>query len=492
MLERLYCPDFSAVFGEPFRNPFDYPFVDCLVWPLFVNGEFPPEVAALLDLNREGHPLFYRRNITLGDFAIEQQSGNVGISLLQGMEIGRDYGIPNQFVQEIVSKAPQVFSAVYSVNLAGDGFPSDLADLSYTAGIVVYPTLCNVNLTEPNDVLRQTIDFCQENNLPLKIDLGNNYLPENNRRCADSRLLDTFAANNPDLNVIFSGPDPASSEIQDIFNILKYRRNMAVEIDPRSIGGMTPKQVFTRLFAEPGVIQNCWGRILLGSATPTLELSQMVRGLWESTESLPLSSQHLLRIWGFRNAHRWYKLPAPQTPYTGILERPKSYSISSMVESERELGAGHSDLSVIYEITAESFAITQLLWLQPALEEAVWDLQERYPEFKNGELQVRTKHTTTSLLMNEHEVGNFLELHYKFVEETRADPSQKLHTVAAEENRADFNFPDHLVATTYGQREVTIPYNDGKMLIGGRENLYLLATFGPRSMHVNIIAQLKK
>jgi len=492
MHERLYCPDFSAIFDEQFRNPFDYPQVDSLVWPLFEGDKLPSEITNLLEIARNGYPLFYRRRITLGEFASEQQCGNVSLSILQAMEIGQEYGIPNSFVQQVVNSAPTLFSAVYSVNLAGEDFSPDILALPNIAGMVVYPTLCGADLTSPNEILAKTIGSCQENNLPLKVDLGNNNLPDNDRRFVDPRALDAFAAANPDLSIILSGPDPGSSELLDLFNLVKYRRNVAVEVDPRPIGGMPPAQMFNTLFTTPGVIQNCWGNLLIGSATPTLELSQMVRGLWDATESLPLSFRHLLRIWGFRNAHRWYKLPSPQTPYMGALERPKSYTLSNMGETARDLGDGHADLQVVYDLLIESFSITQLLWLQPALDELLWDIQEKYPEYKDGEILVRTKHTTTSLLVNEHEAGNFLDLHYTFVERTCADPALTLHTVAADENRADFNFPDHLTTSNFGQRDITVPFVDGKFLLGARENLYLLSTFGPRSMHVTIVVKLRK
>ncbi len=492
MHERLYCPDFSAVFDEEFRNPFDYPLVDSLVWPLFDGDKFPSEVTALLELARNGHPLFYRRRITLGEFAVEQQCGGAGLSILQAMDIGQDYGIPNSFVQQVVNSSPNLFSGIYSVNLAGQDLPDDLLSLTNIAGIVVYPTLCQADLTSPNEILAKTIGLCQENDLPLKVDLGNTYLPDNDRRYVDPREIGAFAAANPDLSIILSGPDPGSSEMTDLFNLVKYQRNVAIEVDPRPIGGMPPVKMFNTILASPGIVQNCWGNLLIGSATPTLELSQMVRGLWDATESLSLAFRHLLRIWGFRNAHRWYKISSPQIPYTGALERPKPYTLSNAGETTRDIGSGHIDLQVVYDLLVESFSITQLLWLQPALDDLLWDLQERYPEYKDGEILVRTKHTTTSLLMNEHEPGNFLELHYTFVERTRADASQTLHTVAAEENRADFNFPDHLVASSVGQRNITIPFVDGKFLLGGRENLYLLSTFGPRAMHISIVAKLRK
>src|SRR4030065_472675 len=106
MHERLYCPDFSTIFNEKFRNPFDYPQVDSLVWPLFDCDKLPPEITTLLEIARNGYPFFYRRQITFGEFASEQHCGNVGLSILQAMDIGQEYGIPNSFVQQIVNVAP--------------------------------------------------------------------------------------------------------------------------------------------------------------------------------------------------------------------------------------------------------------------------------------------------------------------------------------------------------------------------------------------------
>ena len=65
----------------------------------------------------------------------------------------------------------------------------------------------------------------------------------------------------------------------------------------------------------------------------------------------------------------------------------------------------------------------------------------------------------------------------------------RMHTVKAFENRADFNFQDHLLASTYGQRSLVFPVIDGELQIGGRENIYLLVTFGPRA--VSLLLQLK-
>jgi len=52
------------------------------------------------------------------------------------------------------------------------------------------------------------------------------------------------------------------------------------------------------------------------------------------------------------------------------------------------------------------------------------------------------------------------------------------------QNRADFNHYDHELASTYGSRQLTLPIINGKMEIGSRENLYLLVTFGPRTVNL--------
>ena len=138
---------------------------------------------------------------------------------------------------------------------------------------------------------------------------------------------------------------------------------------------------------------------------------------------------------------------------------------------------------VDFEISLQSFSITQLIWIQPVLKQ-LWHAVGKKNNYtiETGELLLRSYHTTTSILVNEHERGNFLQLHYDLAKKTMENASDKLHTVAAEENRADFNYPDHLLASSVGNRNVTIPIRDGELQLGGRENFYVLVTFGPRGM----------
>ncbi|MEM2135896.1 MAG: YjbQ family protein [Candidatus Jordarchaeaceae archaeon] len=500
MLERLYCPDFSPVFGEKFRDPFDFPMVDCLVWPIFENLSLPQSVHNLLSLVRNGNPLFYNRKISLGEFALELQCSGIETVLLQGMELGRTYGIPNDWVLEVAKLNEQVFSSILSVNPVDTNSVKELNSCIKTnpdsiAGIVIYPSYLGLNLVEDAPKIERLVDICVSHNFPLKIDAGNMHLPDNDRRLTDPRLIDRFLHSYPKLKVIISNGDIGSDLLQ-YFNLLKYHPNLAVEVDARSIGGVSPTKFFSTLFSQPGLVQNSFSRILIGSATPTMEISQMVRGLWESTEELVLAWKSLLRILGFRNAHRWYELKNITTKseiFGKNLQLPKPYHITQISGPTKETdikGSSGGFIELHFDLLLESFSITQLLWIQPALEEIVSNVRRNFPNFRNGEVQIRTKHTTTSLIINENEAGNFLQLHYEFVEKTRESPDTKLHTVMAAENRPDFNFPDHIVATTYGQKDIIVPYHNGELMLGSRENIYLLTTFGPRSVHLLVTFKL--
>ncbi len=116
-----------------------------------------------------------------------------------------------------------------------------------------------------------------------------------------------------------------------------------------------------------------------------------------------------------------------------------------------------------------------------------------YQNLQDGEIFIRSYHTTTSLFINEHEYGNYLDLHYKFAEISKKDSSEFLHTVQALENRADFNHYDHELASSFGTRLLVLPILNRKLEIGSRENFYILATFGPRTFQLYLnIRYIKK
>ena len=118
MIERLYQPDFSCIFGEKYANAFLYGQVDSLIWPIFNDIEKSEKLQNLLKLkNREGREYFYHRKISIEDELVELNCSNIDIGLVQAMDLGREYGITNLDVINVVKKKPAIFRGVLSYNL---------------------------------------------------------------------------------------------------------------------------------------------------------------------------------------------------------------------------------------------------------------------------------------------------------------------------------------------------------------------------------------
>ena len=495
MVERLYQPDFSGIFGENYSNAFIYGQVDSLVWPIFNDIEISDQMKNLLNLkNKDCRKCFYRRKISIEDEEVELNCSNIDFALIQAMDLGREYGISNSDVVTSVKKKLNLFKGVLSYDLS-ENMPkgdilSDLKDIErdiQIASIALYPSYTKLDLTDKkNTSLKNLLVYCKTKNYFIKIDIGNLFLPDNYPEFTSYQKIKSFLSKNTKNIFILSGLD-ISGDFNLYYQLLKYFNNLWIEIDPRTFGGMTPTDCFKQIFTLKGFIQNCWHRLSIGSATPTLEISQMVRGFLEATEELPFSQKCILRTWSFRNVNRLNssvfkpKLNANLKLFKTVLKVDQN----QIVENQNEV-------NFIYKIQLRSYSITQLIFLIQMINEISDDALKKYPELQNGELFIRSYHTTTSLIINEHEYGNYLDLHYMFAEISKKDCSQFLHTVRAQENRADFNHYDHELASTYGIRQLTLPIINRKLEIGERENFYVLVTFGPRTFHLFINIRLLK
>lgn len=492
-MERLYQPDFSCIFNTKFANAFLYGQVDSLVWAVFKDVDKSEALQNLLRLkNSEDQEYFYTRNIGTSDEKIELSCSAVKLALIQAMDLGREYGISNSDVISVVRKDPKTFIGVLSYNLSSlSSFNDLLSDLEKIekevkiAGIVLYPSYTKLDLTN-NSILNELMPYCMEKKYFIKIDIGNLLFPENYPEFVSYEKIKSFLSKYPKNVIVLSGMD-VSGDFNLYYQLVKYYNNLWIEIDPRSIGGMTPTDCFKQIFAIKGFIQNCWHRILIGSSTPTLEISQMVRGFLEATEDLPFSHKSLLRTWGFRNANR-----LNSSVFTKIeditldqYETILGFEQPNVLESENEV-------NLIYNIRLRSFSITQLIYLSQLIKEIFNDSLRKFPNLQNGALFVRTYHTTTSLIINEHERGNYLDMHYMFAELTKRDSSKFLHTVRALENRADFNPHDHSIAMKYGHKQLILPIINRNLEIGSRESFYTLVTFGPRVFQLYIRIKLLK
>ncbi|MFX1445833.1 MAG: YjbQ family protein [Promethearchaeota archaeon] len=495
MIERLYQPDFSCIFGEKYTNAFLYGQVDSLIWPIFNDIEKSGELEQLLKLkNQKGREYFYHRNISMEDEIVELNCANIDLGLIQGMDLGRDYGISNLDVIAAVKKHPKIFRGILSYDLSTHSTNIDiLSDINQIkkeikiAGIVLYPSYTKLDLLDNENLeLKKVLNYCNENNYFVKIDVGNLFIPDNHAELTSYAILKSFFSRNSDNIFILSGLD-VSGDFNLYYQLLKYFNNVWIEIDSRTIGGMTPTDCFKQLFDLKGFIQNCWHRLLIGSATPTLEISQMVRGFLEATEKLLFSQKCILRTWAFRNVNR---LNFDLFPLKSKYE-PRLFNTFISLKQEKAI-ENNNEVEISYRIKLRSNSITQLIYLSDLVKEIFNKSISEYPDLEYGELFVRSYHTTTTLIINEHEFGNYLDLHYKFAEISKKNSSKFLHTLRAQENRADFNHYDHELASTYGSRQLTLPILNKNLEIGKRENFYVLVTFGPRTLQLLIRIRLIK
>lgn len=490
-LSKLYCPDFRSVFGEKFANPFWLSNIDSQIWPILTGIELPKETQNLLKLELNEHPMFYRRKINLKQLLVELESGSFGTALVQSLVLGRKYGIPNKLTLE-VAKLSKRLAPIISVIPSKSGLGEvKILKESYEkhggiAGVVIYPAYQDFDILD-KDVMGHFCEELGELNLPLKIDVSDLRLPEQNLTKIEPSNITTLIKNaiswNNSINIIISGIS-SISELSYYTEALKWNKNVYLEFNHRSLGGISPAGYLKKMFGLPGFVNNYWDRILFGSGTPTLEPSQMMRGLIDAIneEDFSFAQGNLLKAWGFRNGWRIFNNQMPE--YSEIDKL--SAAIKPIYELKSEHQVDDKTLHLGYDISLQSFSITQLLSFQSTFEQIFKEIKSKYPKAESGNITVKSYHTTTSLIVNEHEVGNFLQLHYYFAEKTRDNPDDKLHTVAAVENRADFNFPDHITASTHGQRSITYPIRNGGLVKGRRENLYALVTFGPRKVHISV------
>jgi secondary thiamine-phosphate synthase enzyme len=98
---------------------------------------------------------------------------------------------------------------------------------------------------------------------------------------------------------------------------------------------------------------------------------------------------------------------------------------------------------------------------------------------KNGLVNIFTQHVTTALTINEddpkleEDIARFME---KAVPE---DESYAHHHFFRKDGRMAVNAYSHIRASLLGAN-VTIPLQNGRMVLGGRQNIYLVELDGPQ------------
>lgn len=491
-MEQLYQPDFTCIFGENYGDAFSYGKIDSLIWPIFSDVELSTKLKNLLKLkDNEGHPIFYRRNLTTNDLKSEMKCSDIQLGLVQAMDIGTSYGISNSDVIEVVKKDPTMFKGILSFDLSQKSTDQAIINeikkikgIIPVCGVAIYPSLTKLDLIDnPTQVFEDILKYCRKNSLFLKLDFDNFKLSQNFVHLSSLKRIESFISSNLS-NIILLSSFNLFGEFESIVHRFKKYPNVWLEIDPRSIGGMTPRDSFIKLFKIQGFIQNFWQRTSIGSAAPTLEISQVVKGFLEATEKLSFAQKNLLRTWAFRNINRLNRI---------IFKAIRHNKISTFVTTKQNFDKSYQNQIISTHIVKlRSYSITQLLFLTNIIKNIFEKTLKKYPEINDGELIIRSYHTTTTLLINEHEIGNYLDLHYYFAKISAQESSDFIHTVLAKENRPDFNPLDHRIASTYGSKQLIIPIINRELELGSRENFYLLATFGPRTLDLLIQIKLYK
>ncbi|MGM0469779.1 MAG: hypothetical protein ACQERB_13345, partial [Promethearchaeati archaeon] len=390
MIERLYQPDYSCIFGERFGNAFLYPQIDSLMWPIFKNCEKSDKLKNLLSLkNAEGHPYFYHRNLNLDDLKVELQCSNIELAFLQALNLGREYGIENKDLLNVAKKAPELFKAILSFTLTTQNENlaqkiKEINEIIDVVGIVLYPSYTMLDLNNlDNTQLNRLLDYVKKECLFLKIDIGNIFFPNYYSGFISKEIIQSFVSNHLDIRIILSGLD-ISGDLGLYYQLMRYYNNLWLELDPRCIGGMTPTKYFKNLFSIDGFIQNTWHRIIVGSASPTLEISQIYRGLLEATEDLSFSQKSLLRTWVFRNAARLnsniYEIPE---------EKKHMFKTLLDIKQEKVL-ENENEINISYKLKLRSYSITQLIFLTNIIKEIFSTAKQRFPEYKEGTLFLKS------------------------------------------------------------------------------------------------------
>lgn len=140
---------------------------------------------------------------------------------------------------------------------------------------------------------------------------------------------------------------------------------------------------------------------------------------------------------------------------------------------------------VVEKISVKSHQSTELIRITDQVRRAV-----EMSGLKNGIINVFTLHTTTGITINENDpkleedIARFME---KAVPE---DDSYGHHRFYRRDGRMAVNAYSHIRASLLGAN-VTIPLHAGEMVLGARQNIYLVELDGPqlRGLAVQIMGE---
>ena len=99
---------------------------------------------------------------------------------------------------------------------------------------------------------------------------------------------------------------------------------------------------------------------------------------------------------------------------------------------------------------------------------------------KNGIVNVFTLHTTTAITINEDDTKLEADIARFMVKLVPEDDSYAHHRFFRKDGRMAVNAYSHIRASLLGAN-VTIPLQDGSLVLGSRQNIYLVDLDGPQA-----------
>jgi len=141
--------------------------------------------------------------------------------------------------------------------------------------------------------------------------------------------------------------------------------------------------------------------------------------------------------------------------------------------------------SVVEKIFVKSRQSTELIRITDQVRRAV-----EMSGLKNGMINIFTLHTTTAITINENDPKLEEDIARFMVKAVPEDDSYGHHRFYVKDGRMAVNAYSHIRASLLGAN-VTIPLHAGEIMLGARQNIYLVELDGPqtRGLAVQIMGE---
>ena len=135
---------------------------------------------------------------------------------------------------------------------------------------------------------------------------------------------------------------------------------------------------------------------------------------------------------------------------------------------------------VLERFFVESKKSTELIRVTDEVRRAV-----QMSGLKNGIVNVFTLHTTTAITINEDDVKLEEDIARFMVKLVPEDDSYAHHRFFRKDGRMAVNAYSHIRASLLGAN-VSLPLQDGSLVLGSRQNIYLVDLDGPQTRGLTV------